>query len=872
MTKNDKKMKRYLLLPFLFLFISMQAQEKIQLSDLNLSLMTTGYGSAKANRSIDGNPITLNGTRYQSGVGTHADSKMTLRLHGKARRFSAQVGVDDEATSTGSVIFRITADDRIVYESPLMRKGSKPGKIDLKLKGVQTVVLEALSGGDGINNDHADWADALFEMEEGRPEAVPDQSTIEIRTRDVLLLLAVDKEENLLQQYLGMDAGWDVVYRGGAQSTQAYPTIRSGKQIVYWGEPALHAVHGDGHTSTMLKYISHETTTIDKNISLTQIRLKDPVYPFFTDIYYKTYSSENVIEQWSEIYHEEETPVVIKQAASSALTLRAPSRTYWLTQFTGDWMDEFNVDEYPLTVGSKVIENRWGITSSNGRQPHFMVTLDEKPSENSGEVLAATLAWSGNFRLQFEQGTNGRLTVLSGMNPWSADYTLPAGKRYVTPALIYTYTDRGKGEASRNLHCWARNYGIRDGQVPLRTIFNNWEATGMNTADDVIIPFLKPAQELGFELFLLDDGWFGLPGKSRVLGEWEATPKMHPQGMGPIIREAEKTGIDFGLWVEMEMANPEARLVSEHPDWLLIDPLRPAHLQRGQYVLDLTNPEVQDFCIDAFNKILIDNPGISFVKWDCNSPFHNPYSAHLGMEQQHLWYEYTKGLYRLFGKTVRSNPNLQMMLCSAGGGRCDYGAMKFFHEFWTSDNTTPMKRVFIQWGASHVFPAKTHGAHVTHMGRQPFKFAFDVAMSGCLGMDADPTRMSEEEKKVTRRALDAYKNKLRPVVQLGDLYRLVSPYETSRSVVSYVEPETKSRAALFVYQVRNDSKGVTVRLQGLDPEQDYRIEEVNIDSPQQAACLQNGRTLSGRLLMEEGLHFNCQKRFDSASVYLSAGK
>lgn len=862
------KGKISILTVLLLLTISVtNAQQKTSLSELNLRLMTTGYSNAKANKSIDGNPITLQGKVY-NGVGTHANSKMTVSLAGKGKQFTALVGVDDEATENGSVVFKITADGKEVFVSSLMRKGNRPYKVNIPLKGVDLLILEALDGGNGNNNDHADWADAYFEMEEGgKPVAVPDSRLINIETENVLLTLAIDKSDNLMQQYLGKKGGLDHVFSRGEQKSQAYPTIQSGKQIVYWGEPALHVIHSDGHTSTMLKYVSHTTEKIDNNVSLTKITLKDPLYPFYTDIYYKTYEKQNVIEQWSEIYHQESQSVVVKEAASAALTLRASN--YWLTQFTGDWMNEFNVDEYPLTVGSKVIENRWGITSSNGRQPHFMVSLGKKPSETEGDVVAGTLAWSGNYRLKFELLPSGQLTAVSGMNPWSADYTLPAGKKYITPAFIYTYSNQGKGQASRNLHRWALSYGVRDGNTLLRTIFNNWEATGMNTADNTIIPFLKPAHDLGFELFLLDDGWFGLKDKARVLGEWEPTPKMHPNGMKPIIEAAGKAGIDFGLWVEMEMANPDARLVKEHPEWLLHEPDRELHLQRGQYILDLANPAVQDFCIQAFNKILVDSPGISFVKWDCNSPFHNPYSHYLGKNQQHLWYEYTLGLYRIFSECVKANPELQMMLCSAGGGRCDYGSLRYFHEFWTSDNTTPMSRVFIQWGASHVFPAKTHGAHVTHMGRQPFKFAFDVAMSGCLGMDADPTKMSDEEKKVTMRSLEAYKSKLRPVVQQGDLYRLVSPYETSRSVVSYVEENTKKKAAVFVYQVKDDQDGVTVRLQGLDSSVLYTIEEVNIDSPDIAMCIENGKTISGKELMEKGLQFKCKKRFDSASVYLS---
>ena len=860
-------MKKYFLsLTFLFFLTGtgIQAQEKAALSQLNLRLMTTGYGSVKANRSINNHPLSLQGRVYEQGVGTHADSRMIVSLGKRGIRFTSLAGVDDKASSKGSVVFRITADGKVVYTSPLMRKGDKPEKININLKGVDRLILEALSGNDGINSDHADWVNAFFEMREGKPVALPDASLIEISTKDILLTLAIDRDNNLMQQYIGKKGGLDLVFSRSEQKDQVYPTVQS-SSFVYWGEPALHVIHSDGHTSTMLKYVNHETVQLDENVTQTRITLKDPNYPFYTDLFYKACNRQNVLEQWTVIYHEEPADVLVKEAASAAITLH--SRDYWLTQFTGDWANEFNMDEYPLTVGSKVLENKWGITSSNGRQPHFMVSLGEKASETEGEVLAGTLAWSGNFRLQFERSLSGQLTAIAGMNPWSADYTLPAGKKYTTPSFIYTYSLNGKGEASRNFHRWALAYGIRDGGTLLRTVFNNWEATGMNTADSTIIPFLKPAHDLGFELFLLDDGWFGLKNKARVLGEWEATPVMHPRGMQPLITAALQTGIDFGLWVEMEMANPDARLVTEHPDWLLTEPHRPRHLQRGQYVLDLANPEVQDFCIRSFNKILSDYPDISFVKWDCNSPFHNPYSHYLGNNQQHLWYEYTLGLYRVFTQCVQANPRLQMMLCSAGGARCDYGAMHFFHEFWTSDNTTPLKRVFIQWGASHVFPAKIHGAHVTHMGRQPFKFAFDVAMSGCLGMDADPTKMTGEEKKITLRALDAYKNRLRPVVQAGDLYRLVSPYENSRSVVSYVD-EAQNRAVVFVYQVKEDKEGIKVLLQGLNPEKPYRLEEVNIDSPEVAACRENGKTLSGKELMEEGIYFDCTKRFDSASLYL----
>lgn len=825
--------------------------------------MSTGFGGVGKDVSSSGKPITLNGKQYR-GVGTHAESRMLVELSGKGERFSALVGVDDAAGGAGSVVFRISGDGRELFNSGVMRCGDRPKKVDIKLKGIGRLMLEALPTADGINFDHADWAEAEFVMKGGKPLAVPDCELVEVTTEGLSLVFRTDKKGNFFQQYFGERGGLEKIFERGTPKDLTYPTINSNSEYSFWGEPALHVVHADGHMSTVLKFQEVKREEVGPGVQLTRVCLKDPNYDFWVDLCFQSYEKTDVIEQWSEIYHNETDAVVLKNFASAALAFH--SGEYWLTQFTGEWAGEFDVDEIKLAIGSKVLENKWGITSSNGRQQHFMVSLDGKPSENEGRVVAASLAWSGNYKLQFEVDGHGRLIASAGMNPWASDYTLKAGKRFPTPRLIYTFSGNGKGEASRNLHRWALAHGIRQGETPLRTVFNNWEATGMNTSDALIVPFFQPAHDLGFELFLLDDGWFGLPDKARVLGEWNPSPVMHPNGMKTLITESGKAGIDFGLWVEMEMANPDARLVKEHPDWLLCEPDRERYIQRGQYVLDLANPEVQQFCITAFDKILRENPGISFVKWDCNSPFHNPYSHYLGKQQQHLWIDYTHGLYRVFEAAARLHPKLQMMLCSAGGARSDYGAMKYFHEFWASDNTTPLTRVYIQWGYSHIFPAKVVGAHVTHMGRQPFKFAFDVAMSGCLGMDADPTKMTDEEKKVTKRAVEIYKNRLRNVVQFGDLYRLMSPYETSRASLMYVEPEKKSKAVLFVYQVKDSEDVCVVRPEGLNPEKQYRIEEVNIDSPEKAACRENGKTLSGKELMENGLTFTCKKKFDSATV------
>ncbi|NCE72731.1 melibiase [Odoribacter sp. Z80] len=854
------------LLFFLCVCSLVKGQHTYDLSNLNLQLMTSGYGQARADVASSGGPLTLEGKTYR-GVGTHAESRIWVQLNGQGKRFKALVGVDDAAGGQGSVIFRVTGDGKELFNSGIMKWKDAPKKIDVRLKGIQKMMLEVLPTPDGINYDHADWAEAQIEMNSGKPLAVPDCELIEIPTRNLQLVVRVDKNKNVFQQYFGERGGLEKIFSAGVPTTPLYPTFFSCRDYTYRTEPALHVIHTDGHMNTVLKYENTKITQPDTGITLTRITLKDPNYDFRVDVCFQAYENTDVLEQWAEIYHNESAPVLLKNFASAALSLQ--SETYWLTQFTGNWAGECHLDEVPLMKGSRILESKAGITNSHGHQQHFILSLQEKSSENKGEVIMGSLAWSGNYKLQFEVNSQGNLIALAGINPWASDYTLEPGKRFITPRLVYTYSNTGKGEASRRLHRWAINHNLRDGHQPLRTIYNNWEATGMNTADKRIIPFLQPARDFGFELFLLDDGWFGLPNQARILGEWEPTPVMHPQGMTPLIREAGKTGIDFGLWVEMEMANPNARLVKEHPEWLLYEPNRTPYLQRGQYVLDLTNPAVRHFCIEAFDKILNDNPGISFVKWDCNSAFHNPYSHYLGKQQQHLWIDYTHGLYKIFSQAAERHPRVQMMLCSAGGARSDYGALKYFHEFWASDNTMPSDRVFIQWGYSHIFPAKAIGAHVTHMGRQPFKFAFDVAMSGCLGMDADPGKMSEEEKKITCRAVKTYKEKLRNIVQGGELYRLLSPYENTRAALMFVTPTPKNKAVVFVYQLKNDTTGCTIRPEGLDPEKIYHIEEVNIDTPAQATCQENGKSLSGQQLMTYGLSFNCKKRFDSAVIYLS---
>ena len=641
------------------------------------------------------------------------------------------------------------------------------------------------------------------------------------------------------------------------------------------GETALAVRHGDGNMSTQMEVVSVSTDK-ENQATLTTVRLKDKVYPFYIDVRYKAYEDVDMIETWTEISHTEKKPVYLTQFASAYLPIRRGN--VWLSHLSGSWANEGQLTQEPLQPGMTIIKNKDGARNSHTSHAEVMFSLDGAPQENKGRVIGAALCYSGNYKLRIDTDDSDYHQFYAGINEENSSYTLPKGTVFQTPAVALTYSNEGLSGASRNFHKWGRTYKLAHGNTVRDILLNSWEGVYFDINQKGMDQMMGDIASMGGELFVMDDGWFGdkYPRKndSSSLGDWVVDKNKLPEGIEGLIRDAKKHGIKFGIWIEPEMANTTSELYEKHPEWILKAPQRDPVLGRGgtQVVLDLANPEVQDFCIESFDRILKQNPGITFVKWDCNSPFHNPYSHYLGKNQEHLWIKYTEGLYRVFEESVRRNPDLQMMLCSAGGARNDYGSLRYFHEFWTSDNTTPMSRVFIQWGASHIFPAKIQGAHVTHMGNQPFKFAFDVAMSGCLGMDANPVTMSKKDQETTRRAVKVYKEKIRPVVQLGDLYRLVSPYETSRSVVSFVEEDKKEHAVVFCYQVKDDSEGVSVKLEGLDPNIQYLIEEVNIDSAEKAACQQNGQTLSGKELMEKGLSFICKKRFDSASVYLKKVK
>jgi alpha-galactosidase len=688
-------------------------------------------------------------------------------------------------------------------------------------------------------------------------------------------LLRVTTDHSALTLSVGHDGRvYQLGYGSGSKSIPAakhapereeefYPQYGDGFVL----EPALQATHADGNTSTDLIYVKHETTRLDDNVTLTRIEMKDRFYPFYVNLYLKAYGVEDVIEEWTDFRHDEEGPVTLWRFASSSVLVQGKEN--YLTQFHGDWAREGEMSEEKLTPGRKVLDSKLGVRASRFRIPSFILAVNGPARETEGEVFGGSLKWSGSYELSFEVDWDNRLRVLSGINPFASEYHLARGQTFTTPAMLWTWSGHGKGEVSRNFHRWARRYGIRDGAKPRPVLLNNWEATYFDFNENKLVSLFDGAKELGFELFLLDDGWFGNKyprnGDSAGLGDWQANTNKLRHGLSYLTEQAAQRGLRFGIWLEPEMVNPHSELYEQHPDWVIGQPHREPELSRHQLDLDLSNPAVKEFAWNVIDKTLGDNPGISYVKWDANRYVTQPGSPWLKPgEQSHLLIDYNFALYDIMARMARKYPNVMAMLCSGGSGRADYGALKYFDSFWPSDNTDPAKRVFIQWGFSHFFPACTICAHVTRSGDRPLKFTLDVAMSGDLGFDVDLAKTTTRDRQAMSNAIALYKNELRPIVGQGDLYRLESPYDGPRSCLDYVSPD-KAKAVLFVYQLKAGD-GTVVKPQGLDPQRHYAVREVNLPEAMDSRMAATGETIDGATLMRDGVAVPCKNPFDSAVV------
>ncbi|MCS7460625.1 alpha-galactosidase [Paenibacillus doosanensis] len=517
-----------------------------------------------------------------------------------------------------------------------------------------------------------------------------------------------------------------------------------------------------------------------------------------------------------------------------SMSVDFPHPNFDMLHLSGSWARERHIERRLLTAGGATIESRRG-ASSHSLNP-FVALLSKDADEDHGEAYGFSLVYSGSFLAQAEIDPYGTTRVVMGVNPFDFSWLLEPGESFQTPEAVLVYSGEGLGEMSRTYHKLYRTRLCR-GEYRDRTrpvLVNNWEATYFNFNADKIEEIATAGQELGLELFVLDDGWFGKRDNDNCsLGDWFVDKNKLPQGLEDLAARVNRLGLQFGLWFEPEMVSPDSELYRAHPDWCLHVPGRRRTEARRQLILDYSRQDVRDYIVKVVSDILEGCP-IRYVKWDMNRNMTEIGSALLAPDRQReTAHRYMLGLYEVLERITSAFPHVLFESCSGGGGRFDPGMLYYMPQTWTSDNTDAAERLKIQYGTSIVYPVSTMGAHVSAVPNHqvhrttPIEMRGHVAMSGNFGYELDLTKFTAEDKEAVRRQVAAYKQ-LRPLIQFGDFYRLLSPFEGNETAWMFVsEDRTEALVAFFQVLAKPNAPLSKLRLKGLDPDKDYRVLDVD---------------------------------------------
>lgn len=679
---------------------------------------------------------------------------------------------------------------------------------------------------------------------------------INISTPSSTILLDAKRGNALKYLYYGKKLTADDMNSVATTSSQTdfYPVYGLGGSC----KTALAATMPDGNMTLDLA-----VDTVVTDGAITSVRLRDKVYPLYVDLRLKTFPDCDIIEIWTEITNHAKKNVVLREFASAHLPI--PYGDVYLSSLYGTWANEARLEERPLPHGVVEIYNTDGVRNSQSSHAEIMLSLDGKPAENHGRVIGAALCYSGNYKLRVDTDESDFHHFFAGINEDNSSYLLAPGETFVTPELALTYSTEGKGGVSRSFHNWAKKHKIAHGDRDRKILLNSWEGVYFDINETGMAEMMRDIADMGGELFVMDDGWFGSKyprdNDTTSLGDWVVNTRKLPNGIGGLIREAEKNGIDFGIWIEPEMTNFKSELFEKHPEYVIKADKREIIPGRGgsQVALDLGNPKVQDLVFEVFDTLMTNYPEIDYIKWDANTAVLNRGSQYLDKDRQsHLFINYHRGFKNVMERLRNKYPDVTIQACASGGGRANYGILPWFDEFWVSDDTDALQRIYLQWGTSHFFPALAMGSHISaapnhQTGRViPLKFRIDVAMSGRLGMEIQPKDMTDAEKEQCRRAISDYK-RIRDVVQHGNLYRLQSPYDNKGVASLMYVSDNRDKAVLFWYKTETfaGQKLPPTVLAGLAPDRSYKITELNpIDVVPLAV---EGKLFSGNLLMSNGL-------------------
>ncbi len=647
--------------------------------------------------------------------------------------------------------------------------------------------------------------------------------------------------------------------------------------------PTLHLTFADGTNAARFAYRSHKiyagkpalnglpATYVEKDSEADTLELElfDTLKQVSVTLVYTAYNDLDVITRSICVKNESEDAVQIERLMSVTMDHFAAGSDYDFLHLDGGWCRERSVVRKPLFYGNQEVYSHRG-SSSHHHNPFFAL-VHKKADELQGDVYGFNLVYSGNFTAGVEVDQCDTARCYLGLDPLTFGWKLEKGEEFQSPEAVMVYSADGISGMSRNYHKLYRTRlcrGIfRDKER--YALINNWEGTYFNFTEEKLLAIAQKGAEIGLDLMVLDDGWFGQRNHDRAsLGDWVVNKEKLPNGLDGLANKINAMGMKFGLWFEPEMVNPDSDLYRAHPDWVIHVAGRPSSLSRNQLVLDLSREDVCDYIIDALSDIL-SNANIEYIKWDMNRNFSEFGSAKLPADRmKEMPHRYMLGLYRVMETLVNRFPNILWEGCASGGGRFDPGILYYMPQIWTSDCSDAGERISIQYGTSLCYPFSSMGSHVSAVpnhqtGRiTSLKTRGDMATMGQFGFELDMSQMTEEELETSKKLVARYK-KYGEVFHKGDLYRLRSPFEENEAAFQFIS-EDGNTVILVVANKLAKVRGplFSIKLVGLDQDARYEIVE---DEPNILVTQKNllGRSWSGAELTKRGLTFTDNKDFQT---------
>lgn len=604
----------------------------------------------------------------------------------------------------------------------------------------------------------------------------------------------------------------------------------------YFDESCLKITYADGCRDTKLFYEGYQLEKEKGSMSL-RITLKEILYPVYVHLVYTVYEGLDVIDRSAVIENLDTFPIQLENAKSASCYLPR-GKNYRLSHMSGKWAGEHILERRMLTQSKVVLETRNG---ESGPDSCPWVALDENGTadEEKGQVWAASLHWSGNWRSIVELDKLDQVRITMGINEFDFGWELKSGEQFETPVCSIVYSESGFGEASRRFHRYQRDWLIPQNKAKSlrKVMYNSWEVFGFDIDEDQQMKLAEIAADIGVELFVMDDGWFGERDNDKAgLGDWYPSKSKFPNGLKPLIDKVNQLGMEFGIWVEPEMVNSRSSLYRKHPEWVLHCPGKEITEKRNQYVLNFAREDVVAFVWDFLYNLLSEN-NIQYLKWDMNRHLCEVSWPEVPLaEQREIWTRYVTNLWGIFDKIQKTFPDVILENCSSGGCRTDFGMLSRSDLVNTSDNVDPLDNLKIFEGYTQVFLPKLSGRVVTvdrneiNMRLAPLSYRLDVCMMQTLVIGNNLFLCNQGELQLLKDRIEYYKE-IREVVQNGELYRLISPYENPYMAVEYLKQD-QTEAILFVLGQSMQFRQILprIRLKGLKEDWIYQINDDKIVS------------------------------------------